>query len=106
MATITGPVYQFSRRKTRPRRGVLDDLRALDNRTPDEPGAALDEISFAAIVSADARERICLKCRRPFLSTWAGHRLCAACRFENSAIGMPNGVAPPRRKREEVSLDE
>jgi hypothetical protein len=101
-----GMVYQFSRRPRRPGSGPSDDPGAGEKTLACDQSLPLEETSFAAIVSPDTQERICLKCRRPFLSTWAGHRLCAACRFENSGIGMPNGVAPPRRRREEVSLDE
>ena len=41
----------------------------------------------------DEREekiRSCLKCGQDFRSTWAGHRICFACRRKNRKIGPWN----------------
>jgi len=126
--TLRAP-YQFSRRGARnrcepsvPLRGFFYPSQGFRSKTlrgatkPSQGGPREDaarreaelegELPPPEIVSPDARERLCLKCRRPFVSTWAGHRLCALCRFQNRAIGMPNGIAPPCRPREEVSLEE
>jgi hypothetical protein len=84
----------FSRRRGRPR-FVAEPCN----------GESLETLE-PTIPSAEAKERLCLKCRRPFTSTWAGHRLCTLCRMENETIGMPNGIAPPRRRGKETSLDE
>ncbi len=75
----------FSRRPV-----VRQDMRELEDETVD--------LSPPPLQSAEARERLCLKCRRPFLSTWAGHRLCRQCRLENMGHGNPNALAPLRRK--------
>ena len=103
--TLRAP-FQFSRRGARNRwepSGLGNPSREAAARREAELEG---ELPPPEIVSPDARERLCLKCRRPFVSTWAGHRLCALCRFQNREIGMPNGIAPPRCPREEVSLDE
>jgi len=108
MATTTpvSVIYQFSRRSKPRRCGPLNELRTAERSTTGDQGASLEETPFPPIVSPDAKERLCLKCRRPFLSTWAGHRLCDPCRLENRDIAMPNGIAPPLRQREEVSLED
>ena len=93
ISTMDAP-YHFSRRTV--------TLRCAPRPEPDDdPDAPCPQI-----VNPEAKERLCLKCRRPFLSTWAGHRLCSRCRLENLGIGMPNGVAPPRCQADETSLDD
>ncbi len=32
--------------------------------------------------SYEAKPRLCLKCRKPFVSTWPGNRVCQRCKSE------------------------
>ncbi|GEM_PF-1837625 len=55
----------------------------------------------AALAEADsddgprqiAKRRQCLRCRRDFRSTWAGHRVCDRCKGGHALDGLPAGFA-------------
>jgi len=32
--------------------------------------------------SYEAKTRLCLKCRKPFVSTWSGERVCRICKSQ------------------------
>ena len=45
-------------------------------------------------------ERICLRCRKPFLSTWCGNRICRPCTEKNRAyVEHRPGVEAARDSR-------
>jgi len=40
-----------------------------------------------------SKRRQCLRCRRDFRSTWAGHRVCDRCKGGHALDGLPAGFA-------------
>lgn len=61
------------------------------------------------MTSQKQKVRKCLKCNRPFLSSWAGHRICSACNSKNQKISEStardeygvayhNGIQLPQRR--------
>ena len=82
----------------------------MNNRTPNEPDLQRVQ-SFGSVSFGDtqAHFRLCLKCRKPFLSTWPGHRLCDKCREENEGLSemMAKGyIRDKRAGRDPVLEDE
>ncbi len=42
------------------------------------------------------KTRLCLCCRRPFASTWVGHRVCDGCKHTSSWRGGGDFSMPAR----------
>jgi len=55
----------------------------LTNRTHEDVRAALDVFETRTAAAVQQKDRKCLKCRKPFVSTHFGHRICNPCRQSN-----------------------
>jgi hypothetical protein len=50
----------------------------------------------------EAKSRLCLKCRKPFMSEWSGERICKRCKSslgwrDGSGFGIKRGVVGGRK---------
>ena len=55
-----------------------DDLSKVANLGSKSPSKSIKKPEF--LRSGEKKERDCLMCREPFVSTWAGERICSKCK--------------------------